>query len=79
MNRQHRETLNTLPVGSTAKVKALHAAGDFRRRLLDLGLVEGTPVECVQKSPSGDPVAFWIRGAVIALRNEDSSKVEIEC
>ena len=47
----------------------------MRRRLQDIGLIEGTKVECIQKSPSGDPIAFLIRGAVIALRREDSSSV----
>lgn len=43
----------------------------------DIGLIEGTPVECLQKSPSGDPVAYLIRGAVIALRREDSGRVMV--
>ena len=47
----------------------------MRRRLLDIGLVEGTNIECLQKSPAGDPVAYLIRGAVIALRAEDSAAV----
>ena len=46
--------------------------------MLDLGLVEGTNVEALHKSPSGDPVAYFIRGAVIALRGEDAKKVRIE-
>ncbi len=45
----------------------------MRRRLQDIGLIEGTKVEMYTKSPSGDPIAFLIRGAVIALRTEDSS------
>ena len=44
---------------------------DMRRRLQDIGLIEGTVVECVGKSPLGDPCAYVIRGAVIALRSED--------
>lgn len=50
----------------------------MRRRLQDIGLIEGTEVLCLQKSPSGDPVAYLIRGAVIALRGEDSSKIILE-
>ena len=52
--------------------------GSMRRRLQDLGLIEGTRVECLQRSPSGDPTAYLIRGAVIALREEDSSKIIVE-
>ena len=73
MNNAH--SLNELKPGQRAKVKALLSTGSIRRRLQDIGLIEGTEVECVQKSPGGDPVAYLIRGAVIALRSEDSSNI----
>ena len=47
----------------------------MRRRLRDIGLIEGTKVKCVLKSPAGDPTAYQIRGALIALRSEDAEKV----
>ncbi|MEW6446546.1 MAG: FeoA family protein [Bacillota bacterium] len=68
-------TLNAVPVGSFALVSHIRADGMTRRRLLDLGLVPGTRVEVVRRSPLGDPIAYNIRGAVIALRKEESSKV----
>ncbi|HCA29202.1 MAG TPA: ferrous iron transport protein A [Ruminococcaceae bacterium] len=68
-------SLSDLKNGQIAKVRKLLTTGSMRRRLQDIGLIEGTEVECVQKSPSGDPIAYLIRGAVIALRSEDSSKV----
>jgi ferrous iron transport protein A len=68
-------SLKDLKQGQKAKVKALLSTGSIRRRLQDIGLIEGTEVECLQKSPAGDPTAFLIRGAVIALRSEDSSNV----
>ncbi len=49
----------------------------IKRRMLDLGMINDTEIECVGKSPGGDPKAFLIRGAVIALRSEDSSAVFI--
>ena len=67
--------LNELKVGQRGTVSQLLSATSMRRRLQDIGLIEGTKVECIQKSPSGDPIAFLIRGAVIALRTEDSSSV----
>ena len=68
-------SLNSLRVGQSARVSHIEAEPAMRRRLLDMGLVEGTRVECVQKSPAGDPAAYLIRGAVIAIRSEDSSKI----
>lgn len=71
------KTLKDLKVGQSARVKELKSTGSMRRRLQDIGLVEGTEVECLQKSPLGDPVAYFIRGAVIALRSEDSRNIFI--
>lgn len=71
----HNHSLNDLKQGQKARVKSLSSTGSIRRRLQDIGLIEGTEVECLQKSPAGDPVAYLIRGAVIALRSEDASNV----
>ena len=70
--------LNFLPLGKKAKVKVLISEGILRRRMLDLGLISDTEVEALQKSPSGDPVSYQIRGAVIALRSEEASKILVE-
>ena len=43
----------------------------------DMGLIEGTSVECVGKSPLGDPAAYLVRGAVIALRSQESDRIFI--
>ncbi|GAE87130.1 ferrous iron transport protein A [Acetivibrio straminisolvens JCM 21531] len=59
-------------------MKFLTLDGSIRRRMLDLGLVSDTIVEALQKSPSGDPTAYHIRGAVIALRSEEASKIMVE-
>ncbi len=71
-------TLADMQEGAIARVSVLLAEGGIRRRLRDIGLIEGTRVRCLNRGPSGDPVAYLIRGAVIALRREDSSRVMIE-
>lgn len=71
-------TLNSLSIGEKCKIKGLLSDGLIRRRLLDLGLIDNTIVELVHKSPFGDPVAYLIRGAVIALRSEISSTILVE-
>ncbi len=67
MNR----TLCDLRPGEHATVRKLLTQGSMRRRILDLGLIENTDVECISQSPGGDLSAFMIRGAVIAIRAED--------
>lgn len=68
-------TLYDLEIGQKGRVKKLQVEGNLRRRLLDLGLVEDTEVVCVGKSPKGDPCAYRIRGAVIAIRHVDSKNI----
>lgn len=70
--------LNELPIGRKAKVKILTSDGPSRRRMLDLGLIIDTVVEALLKSPAGDPVAYHIRGAVIALRSEEAGKILVQ-
>ena len=50
-------------------------SGPIRRRLHDLGLIEGTKVRCLYKSAWQDPVAYSIRSTVIALRNVDTRSI----
>lgn len=69
--------LKDLKQGQTATVTGLSAEGSMRRRLQDMGLIEGTHVECVGVSPLGDPAAYLIRGAVVALRRSDAACVSI--
>ena len=64
--------------GEKALVSGMYSQGGIRRRLRDMGLVEGAEVECLMKSPLGDPVAYLIKGAVIALRREDAAAVTVE-
>ena len=70
--------LSALPEGESAYVTQVRAGPAMDRRLLDLGLVRGTRVTCVLKSPAGDPCAYLIRGALIALRRADADGVALE-
>ncbi len=69
--------LSALSPGESAEVVALAAScrGAQRRRLLDLGLVPGTRVTSELRGPSGDPTAYRIRGALIALRRDQASHI----
>ena len=70
--------LTNLHEGQTATVRELSAQGALRRRLQDIGLIQGTKVECIGTSPLVDPAAYLIRGAVIALRGEDAACILVE-
>jgi DtxR family Mn-dependent transcriptional regulator len=51
--------------------------GAERRRLLDLGIVPGTVVRAEMIGSGGDPIAYRVRGALIALRREQSQFIRI--
>lgn len=74
------KAMDKMKRGDLATVKRLDIYGSMRRRLFDIGLIEGTKIECLQRSPLGDPCAYLIRGAVFALRSEDSRLIQVtEC
>lgn len=74
----HTVPLSRLAAGSKAAVSQLLTDGPMRRRLLDLGLVAGTPVECLMTGPGGSLSAYSIRGAVIAIRRRDAENILVE-
>lgn len=67
-----------LDVGQSGYVTQLSARPAMERRLMDLGLVRGTRVTCMVKSPTGDLRAYLIRGALIALRRADAAGIQLE-
>ena len=71
------KNLTNLREGENARVTLLLNEGSIKRRLQDLGLIPGTLVQCIHKSPYGDPIAYGIRGAVVALRSDDAKSVLI--
>ena len=74
------EPLDHLELGETAVVAALSPAcrGAERRRFMDLGILPGTTITAELRSPSGDPTAYLIRGATIALRREQARLVQVK-
>jgi len=73
-------SLSTLSPGERGRVVGIAKAlrGQQRRRLMDLGVVHGSIITAKFSSPSGDPCAYIIRGAVIALRKLHASYIYIE-
>lgn len=77
---QPGRTLADLERGESAIVTRVstECRGAQRRRLLDLGVVPGTVITAEMLSPSGDPMAYRIRGALIALRQAHARWIEVE-
>ena len=66
--------LTELHPGETGTITALEENGrGLSGRLQDLGFAANTPVTCLFAAPLGDPVAYRIREATIALRKTDAA------
>jgi len=73
------EPLSILKLGTKGEVLGLsrRCRGAERRRIMDMGVLPGTEIEAVMISPTGDPTAYRIRGALIALRKEQADRIRI--
>ena len=73
------QVLSCLAIGESGTVTRIsHACrGLQRKRLLDLGVIPGTKVIAEMGSAGGNPVAYSIRGALIALRKEQADNIYI--
>jgi ferrous iron transport protein A len=67
--------LSDLQRGASARVDHIKVEGPQRRRLMDLGFVPDTIVEAIMRAPLGDPMAYRVRGATIALRADQAALV----
>lgn len=67
--------LSELLPDEKGKVLMINSKAEIRRRLLDMGLIPGTQVTCAFRSPWGDPTAYLIRGALVALRHDDADGI----
>jgi DtxR family Mn-dependent transcriptional regulator len=80
LDERAHPTLADLASGGSARVVRVAAAcqGPQRRRLLDLGVVPGTVITVKFTSPDGDPAAYLIRGALIALRKAQARLIQVD-
>lgn len=69
------KSLKEIKLDESCVIDSVLADNDMRKRFLDIGLIDNTEVRCVGESPAGDPKAFLIRGAVIAIRLCDCEKI----
>ena len=70
--------LNQVSSGKRAKIIDINSPDDIKRRLMEFGMIEGEQIKPVFKAPSGDPVAYEIKGTLIALRSDTASAIKVE-
>lgn len=70
-------TLAHARIGERLTVERVGGERSFRRRLMELGLVPGTPVELVGVAPLGDPIELLVRGCSLSIRRGEALWVSV--
>lgn len=69
--------LSSLSPGQEARVYALNGRESVNSRLIDMGIYPGAALRPVFRAVPGDPTAYLIQNAVIALRRADAEKIDV--
>lgn len=77
MSAKERQ-LSSLATGKSARITRIQTKEPLHSRLADLGFIPGAEISCLFSAPAGDPRAYQICGAIIALRNRDSAAVWVK-
>lgn len=71
-------TLDDLRVGERGRIMKLNATGPFKKRLLEMGFIQGVEVKVIKYAPLLDPVEYCIKGYHVSLRHEEAQLIEVE-
>ena len=71
-------TLDHLAPTSKARITQVHGHDGLTQRLMEMGLIEGTPVEVVRFAPMGDPMELYLHGYHLSVRKSEAARIEVE-
>ncbi len=74
---KNTKLLKDIEIGKEVKVDSVECSENIKRRILDLGIIKGTKIKPVFKSPLGDPTAYEVRGSLISLRDDETKKISV--
>jgi ferrous iron transport protein A len=69
------QPLPSIALGTAATVAEIRLSPASRSRLMEMGLLVGTPVELVRFAPLGDPVEIKVRGYNLTLRKSEAEQI----
>jgi ferrous iron transport protein A len=69
------QPLSSLASGGKATVQDLQLTEESRARLMELGLLVGTPIEVIRFAPLGDPLEIKVRGYHLTLRRHEADQI----
>ena len=69
--------LRDLLPGEQARIERIALEGPLAQRLREMGMTIGAPIECIGRSPLGDPAAYRLCGICLALRDRDTTHISV--
>ena len=69
--------LADLATGEKAVIVRVHGHGSFRKRLIEMGFIQGKEVRVVLNAPLRDPIEYEIIGYKVSLRREEARQIEV--
>ena len=72
---QRLRTLEQLAIGQRGVVRHIDCDRRTGCRLMEMGLLPGTPIEMVRRAPLGDPLEIRLRGYLLSLRESEASSI----
>ena len=71
-------TLNDIRPGESCTVVKLNEFGQTRRRIMDMGITQGTQIDVHKVAPLNDPIDLTVRGYHLSLRRADCRGIEVK-
>ena len=69
--------LSELNTGEKGVIVKIQGHGGFRKRIIEMGFIQGKTVEVIHKAPLQDPVEYQILGYHVSLRLSEASQIEV--
>lgn len=70
--------LSEVTPGKSCKVLKVHSSGNLFKRIMEMGLTQGTVIEIERVAPLGDPVEMKLKGYHLSLRKDEADNIEVE-
>ena len=74
----HIDLLSEACIGSVCEIVSVDLPCTIRSRLFELGFLPGSLIKAAICAPSGETLAFWVKGAMIALRKKSCKKIAVK-
>jgi ferrous iron transport protein A len=69
------QSLASLAVGAKGVIASIQVAPENRGRLMEMGVLSGTPVEVIRYAPLGDPIEIKVRGYHLTLHKHEAEQI----